>query len=64
MQDWTEELLQEIVNRYENARRDDGAFPRAHIKAAMSEHRLWIIIQETKARLRSIHADGQAVPPT
>lgn len=39
--DLAEQIICELVKCYDNARRDDGAFPPGDRRAAMSEHHLW-----------------------
>jgi hypothetical protein len=45
-------ILTEIVECWDNLKRDEGAFPPGDRRAAMSEHRLWHAIQPAKAWLK------------
>ena len=58
-----DDILAEIVERWNDLKRDEGAFPLGDRRAAMSEHRLWHAIQTAKAWLRrDIHVVGQSAP--
>lgn len=48
-----DDILTEIVARWNDMKRDEGAFPVGDRRAAMSEHRLWHAIQTAKAWLAS-----------
>lgn len=54
--------MRELLERYDAARRDEGAFPRGDRRAAMSEHRLWYAFNNVRCFLKAeiYHADGES----
>lgn len=55
-----DEIIQEIVECYDNARRDEGAFPAGDRRAAMSEHRLWHAMQIARSWRNRLSSFGQS----
>ncbi|MFA5951548.1 MAG: hypothetical protein WC807_14815 [Hyphomicrobium sp.] len=54
-------ILAEVIDRWHDLKRDEGAFPAGDRRAAMSEHRMWHTIQQAKAWLkRDTPTPGQA----
>lgn len=53
-------VLQEIIENWNNLKRDEGAFPTGDRRAAMSEHRLWHSIQTAKAVLAASPSPAQS----
>lgn len=55
-------IIRDMVEKYDNARRDLGAFPAGDRRAAMSEHRLWHAMNSARHwRNSGARASGQAL---
>lgn len=47
-----DDIIADLVQRWDALKRDEGAFPPGDRRAARSEHELWMSMQTAKAWLR------------